>query len=35
MKDKIFRVGHIGDIKKSDYDKLVDSIKDVLNKNLW
>ena len=35
MKDIIFRVGHIGDIKKSDYDKLVDSIKDVLNKNLW
>ena len=35
MKDKIFRVGHIGDIKKSDYDYLVSSIKDVINKKLW
>ena len=35
MKDKIFRVGHIGDVKKSDYDTLVNSIKDVINKNLW
>ena len=35
MKEKIFRVGHIGDIKKEDYIKLVDSIKDILNKNLW
>ena len=35
MKDKIFRVGHIGDIKKEDYIKLVESIKDIINKNLW
>lgn len=35
MKEKIFRVGHIGDIKKGDYDYLVDSIKDVLKKKLW
>ena len=35
MKDKIFRVGHIGDIKKSDYDTLVNSINDIINKNLW
>ena len=35
LKDKIFRVGHIGDIQLADYDKLVDSIKDIIKKNLW
>ncbi|MCR5350492.1 MAG: aminotransferase class V-fold PLP-dependent enzyme [Acholeplasmatales bacterium] len=35
LKDKIFRVGHIGDIKNSDYDKLIYSIKDIIKKNLW
>lgn len=35
MKEKIFRVGHIGDIKKSDYDYLVNSIKDCIDKKLW
>ena len=35
MKDIIFRVGHIGDIKKKDYDYLVESIKDIIDKKLW
>lgn len=34
-KDIIFRVGHIGNIQKTDYDKLVDSIKDIIEKKLW
>ena len=35
LKDRIFRVGHIGDIKKTDYDNLVNSIRDAINKKLW
>ena len=35
MKDKIFRVGHIGNIQKKDYDTLVNAIKDVLKKKIW
>ena len=35
LKDKIFRVGHIGDLKKRNYDLLVKSIKDLIKKNLW
>ena len=35
MKEKIFRVGHIGDIKKSDYDYLVKAIKDCIDRKLW
>lgn len=35
LKDKIFRVGHIGALNNEDYIKLVDAIKDVVNKGLW
>lgn len=35
LKDIIFRVGHIGEIDYKDYDYLVDSLKDIINKKLW
>ena len=30
MRDKIFRVGHMGCLTKADYDKLVDALKEVM-----
>jgi len=30
LKDKVFRVGHMGDLHESDYDTLVDALKEVL-----
>ncbi len=35
LKEKIFRVGHIGDLKLSDYDLLVKAINDIIDKKLW
>lgn len=32
MKDTVFRVGHIGHLQKSDYDKLIDAFVDLKNK---
>jgi len=32
MKDTLFRVGHIGDLKKEDYDKLIDAFLDLREK---
>lgn len=32
MKDKVFRVGHIGFLSKKDYDKLIDAFLDLRNK---
>ena len=29
LKDSVFRVGHIGNLEKSDYDKLVNAFKDL------
>lgn len=34
LKEKIFRVGHIGVLQKADYDKLFDAFIDMKNKNL-
>lgn len=34
LKDKIFRVGHIGDLSIKDYDKLIAALKDMQQKNL-
>lgn len=34
LKDKIFRVGHIGYLTKEDYDKLILALRDMNNKNL-
>lgn len=34
LKDKVFRVGHIGYLTEEDYDKLVDALIDMKNKNL-
>jgi aspartate aminotransferase-like enzyme len=34
LKDKVFRVGHIGNVNKGDYDVLLGAFKDMLNKNL-
>lgn len=33
-KDKVFRVGHIGELNKEDYDKLVEALKELNEKNL-
>lgn len=35
LKDKVFRVGHIGVLTNEDYITLVDAIKDVIAKELW
>lgn len=34
LKDKVFRVGHIGELKQKDYDCLIAAFKDIFNKNL-
>lgn len=34
LKDKVFRVGHIGNITTDDYDALIAAFNDILNKNL-
>lgn len=34
LKDKIFRVGHIGDLSTNDYDKLIIALEDMKKKNL-
>lgn len=34
LKDKVFRVGHIGALDKKDYDTLIDSLLDMRNRNL-
>lgn len=34
MKDTLFRVGHIGDLKKSDYDKLLAALRDMQARGL-
>lgn len=33
MKDVLFRVGHIGNLQKSDYDKLLDALMDLREKH--
>ena len=30
LKDKIFRVGHMGNLRLSDYDKLVSALKEIM-----
>lgn len=34
MRDKIFRVGHIGNLDKKDYDVLIDAFKDLQVRNI-
>ena len=34
LKDRIFRVGHMGNLKKVDYDALVDALSEVLTSNV-
>lgn len=34
MAEKIFRVGHIGELKKEDYQKLVEALKDLLHRGI-
>ena len=34
LKDKIFRVGHIGNLTFEDYDKLINALKEMNSKNL-
>ena len=34
LKDSVFRVGHIGNLEKSDYDKLVNAFKDLQKRGL-
>lgn len=34
LKDKIFRVGHIGFLQKADYDKLIDAFNDLKEKGI-
>ena len=34
LKDKVFRVGHIGALTTKDYDKLIDAFKDLQKRNL-
>lgn len=34
LKDKIFRVGHLGDLQFKDYDILIDAFKDLLRRGL-
>ena len=31
LKDKVFRVGHMGNIQQTDYDKLVEALASVVN----
>lgn len=35
LKDKLFRVGHIGYLTNEDYDKLVDALKDMQKRGLF
>ena len=30
LKDKVFRVGHMGNLDKGDYDSLIDALKEVM-----
>ena len=34
FKDKIFRVGHIGELNREDYCKLLDALKDLVNRGI-
>lgn len=34
LKDRLFRIGHIGDLHTADYDALVDAMKDIKSKQL-
>ena len=34
LKDKVFRVGHIGNLNKNDYDRLLDAFLDMRKRNL-
>ena len=34
LKDKVFRVGHVGALEKKDYDFLLDSLLDMRKRNL-
>ena len=34
LKDKIFRVGHIGDLTKEDNSKLVDAFNDLIKRGI-
>ncbi len=34
LKDKVFRVGHIGHLTKNDFDKLIDAFKDMQKRGL-
>ena len=34
LKDKIFRVGHIGDLTKKDYDVLIEALNELKKKNI-
>ena len=34
LKDYIFRVGHIGCLRKEDYDKLIDALKELNNNGI-
>ena len=34
LKEKIFRVGHIGNLKKEDYDKLIEAFNDLKYKKI-
>ena len=34
LKEKIFRVGHIGNLNTNDYDKLIDAFKDMQKRGL-
>lgn len=34
LKDKVFRVGHIGDLSFNDYDKLLDALNDLVKRGI-
>ena len=34
MKDKVFRVGHIGALTTADYDRLIAALKDLKEKGI-
>lgn len=34
LKSKVFRIGHIGNLKKSDYDTLIDAFKDLQSRGI-
>ncbi len=34
LKDKVFRVGHIGNLTEADYDKLLDAFRDLKKRNI-